>query len=73
MTTGMPIERNFFDSLNALGAVEVMEEMPMTSASFNASQSGSDISSMKTRDSYPFCERIVASKMVPNLGRAVLL
>jgi hypothetical protein len=65
--------RNFFASLKALGAVEVMDEIPMISASLNASQSGSAMSSIKTLDSYPFSERMVESRIVPNLGRAVLL
>jgi len=47
MITGMPMERNLFASLNALGAVEVIEEIPMTSASLRASQSGSEMSSIK--------------------------
>lgn len=69
---GMPIERNLSASWNALGAVDVMEEMPMISAAFNASQSGSEISSINTLDVYPLFSRIVASRIVPSLGSGLL-
>jgi len=41
------MERNLFASLKALGAVEVIEEIPIMSASLSAAQSGSEISSIK--------------------------
>jgi hypothetical protein len=43
----MPIERYFLANWKALGAVEVMEEIPMKSAFLSSSQSGSAISSIK--------------------------
>jgi len=47
MTVGMPMERNLCASANALGAVEVIDEMPMRSAPFRISQFGSEMSSIK--------------------------
>jgi hypothetical protein len=47
MITGIPMDRNLFASLKALGAVEVIEEIPIISASLSAVQSGSEMSSMK--------------------------
>jgi len=47
MIIGIPIERNLFASWNALGAVDVMEEIPITSAPFSMFQSGSETSSIK--------------------------
>jgi hypothetical protein len=46
MMTGLPMARYFFASLNALGAVDVIEEIPMMSASLSAFQSGSEMSSI---------------------------
>jgi hypothetical protein len=73
MTIGIPLERNLLASLNALGAVDVIEEIPIRSAFSNSFQSGSDMSSIKVFALYPLSFSMVDKIIVPNLGSAVRL